>query len=193
MIICIIILIGIITVLIYILNKNNHNKIKLLENYNSLNDKFQFLERELARCNIQLDLYREDKKEKNNKKNNIYERKKVIIDDYCKDTSNYSRKILESFGLIVDIVRTGHDIIDRISHNFQYDIIITNSLYKDGVKGENVLEQLREIKNFDTPIVIHTINKNKRQYYMKECKFDEYLEKPLKQADVAKVLSKFIK
>ena len=143
----------------------------------------------------------EDKKELKNitlyskkiKKNNIYEGKKVILGDYSKTSSDYSRKVLESFGLNVDVVRTGYDIIDRISHNFKYDIIITNSLYKNGEKGIDVLEKLKEINDFNIPIVIHTIDQNKRNYYIKEYKFDEYLEKPLKQAEVKKILSKLIK
>lgn len=153
----------------------------------------------LSGCNLQLDIYEEDKKEvkeivlgtKKIKKNNIYDGKRAILGNYSKDSSDYSRKVLESFGLIVDVVRTGHDIIDRVSHNFHYDIIFTNSLYKNNEKGKDILKKLKEREGFKTPVVIHTIDQNKRDYYINVCKFDKYLEKPLKRKDVEKILSKF--
>lgn len=65
--------------------------------------------------------------------------------------------------------------------------------YAPKTKHNNILEKLKEINDFNIPIVIHTIDQNKRNYYMKEYKFDEYLEKPLKQAEEKKILSKLIK
>lgn len=199
MIICMIMLIVTIVALIYIIINKNDKYIKLSKKNTKLTNDNQFLEREIKRCNLQLGLYEEDKKEakdiilgtKKIKRNNIYEGKRAILGDYSKDSSDYSRKVLESFGLIVDVVRTGCDIIDRVSHNFQYDIIFTNSLYKNNEKGKDVLEKLKEREGFKTPVVIHTINQNKRDYYINVCKFDEYLEKPLKRKDVEKILSKF--
>ena len=65
--------------------------------------------------------------------------------------------------------------------------------YAPKTKHNNILEKLKEINDFNIPIVINTIDQNKRNYYMKEYKFDEYLEKPLRQAEVKKILSKLIK
>ncbi len=65
--------------------------------------------------------------------------------------------------------------------------------YEQKTKHNNILEKLKEINDFNIPIVIHTIDQNKGNYYMKEYKFDEYLEKPLKQAEVKKIFSKLIK
>lgn len=87
----------------------------------------------------------------------------------------------------------------RMIYNEKYDGLkekkilteIYNILNNKFLKLE--LEDNKEINDFNIPIVIHTIDQNKRNYYMKEYKFDEYLEKTLKQAEEKKILLKLIK
>ena len=97
---------------------------------------------------------------------------------------------MNSFGIKVDIVRSGKDIIDRIKHGYKYDAIFTNNVYKN-FSGLETLNQLREIDNFHTPIIIHTITQNARHEFVDEDGFDEYIEKPLNIEKVTPILKKF--
>lgn len=63
---------------------------------------------------------------------------------------------------------------------------------KFGFNGPELLENLRKLQNFNTPVVIHTISKGKRKYFVDELGFDEYIEKPIIYEELERVLKKFL-
>ena len=79
-----------------------------------------------------------------------------------------------------------------IKNGFKYDLIFTNNQYEKGVTGPNTLDKLKQIKGFKTPVIIHTVDFNKRETYIKEYGFDEYIEKPLNTEKVKPILNKFL-
>lgn len=63
---------------------------------------------------------------------------------------------------------------------------------KFGFNGPKLLENLRNLKNFNIPVVIHTISKGERKHFIDELGFDEYIEKPIRYEDIERVLKKFL-
>lgn len=162
-----------------------------LENdYKDWQEEFEYTKRELERCKIQIDILEKEEENRIPKKKNLYKGKRVIVGDYDKFSSQNTKEVLNSFGIKVDIVRSGKDIIDRIKHGYKYDAIFTNNVYKN-FSGLETLNQLRKIENFHTPIIIHTITQNARHEFVDEDGFDEYIEKPLNIEKVTPILKKF--
>ncbi|MCI8487061.1 MAG: response regulator [Clostridia bacterium] len=131
--------------------------------------------------------------------NPIFQNKKAIIGNYDSFSSNELRKILESFGMNVEIFKTGSEILEKIEKSYKCDVIFTNNVYRYGIQGPELLKELRQLQNFNTPIIIHTIDKDRRLYYVDNLGFDEYIAKPIfandneKILEVKTILEKFIK
>lgn len=201
------ILIGIISILILIiliLNSKIHDinvsYDTLQQEYNDLKNDFEFIEKENTRCQEQINIYEKIEEQistvkignKKVKKNPIYKGKRALIGDYHEWSSENTMNILKSFGLIVDVVRTGEDIVDKIKHGYKCDIIFTNNIYRRGDDGPTTLNQLKKIKGFNIPVIIHTISENERHYFMDICGFDEYVVKPLDQEKIKPILDNFL-
>lgn len=122
---------------------------------------------------------------------NMYIGKKAIIGNYSTFMAEQTRHILESFGMSVETVKSGIDLYDRIIHDGHYDIIFTNHIYQQGFDGKELLKKLKLLDNFNTPVVIHTISRNQRKYFIDEVGFDEYIEKPIQYEEIERVLKKF--
>ncbi len=124
--------------------------------------------------------------------NGKFKGKKALIGNYDSFSSKQTRKLLMLFGISVDIVTTSIDLYDRIKNGYNYDIIFTNNIYQKGCTGPELLQKLKTISNFNTPVIVHTISHNAREYFVNTLGFDDYLEKPIKYEDLEKVLNKFL-
>ena len=118
----------------------------------------------------------------------IFSNKKAIIGNYDSFGSKELKKILESFGMIVEIFETGSEILEKISEGYCCDIIFTNSTYKRGIQCEELLNKLRQLPHFNIPIIIHTIYKNERIHFVDNIGFDEFIAKPIYSNDNEKIL-----
>ena len=125
----------------------------------------------------------------------IYKGKKAIIGNYDSYSSESTRRILRSLGFKVEVVRTGEDLVCSIESGNKYDIIFTNNTYLEGKynDGRELLNHLRSIENFNTPVVVHTIRTGERNRFIDFLGFDEYIEKPVELEKVVEVLKKLIK
>lgn len=125
-------------------------------------------------------------------KDPIYEGKRALIGDYMASSFNNTKKVLQSLGFAVDVEKRKDDVIDRISYGNNYDIIFTNNVYPDG-SGPDLLKELKSYEGFSTPVVIHTISKNQREYFEDYLGFDGYIEKPVSPDDLKPILEKIFK
>lgn len=204
MLFCLSCIIGILIVLLIVVLKLLYNvNVKyntLFNDYNEWRDELTFTKNELNRCREQIRIY-EKKEEKiptikiNHKKirkKPIYKGKRVLVGDYYEWSSDHTMNILKSYGITVDIVRTGNDIIEKINHGYKCDLIFTNNIYKNGYNGVTTLNKLREIENFNIPVIVHTRSENEREYFVNVCGFDEYVVKPLNQENIEPILKKFL-
>lgn len=172
----------------------------LKKEYAQLKDNEDYKQREFDRMKNQIEMY--EKKEENIpeikisnkkiKKNPIYKGKRALVGDYTDLSYKNTVSILKSFGMTVDVVHKGTDIVDKIKHGYTCDIIFTNNIYKEGYDGPTTLDNLREIEGFDIPVVIHTISKNERHRFIGILGFDEYVVKPLTQENTKPILDKFL-
>lgn len=118
--------------------------------------------------------------------------KTAIIGNYDNFSSQQTRKMLMLFGISVDVVSTGIDLYNRIINGYKYDIIFTNNKYQEGYDGLELLQKLKSIDDFYTPIIVYTISRNARKKFVDQLGFDEYLEKPIKYDELEKILEKFL-
>ncbi len=119
----------------------------------------------------------------------IYEGKKALIGDYMASSFNNTKKVLQSLGFTVDIEKRKDDVINRLSFGNDYDIIFTNNVYPDG-SGPELLKELKSFKGFSTPVVIHTISKNQKEYFVDHLGFNGYIEKPVTPNNLKPILEK---
>lgn len=122
----------------------------------------------------------------------IYKGKKALIGDYLNFSYINTERVLRSLGFSVDIVSNGNDIIEKMKYGEHYDIIFSNNIYRHGPTGPECLKKLRELENFSTPIVIHTITKDKRDYFVNTIGFDDYIVKPVTQENVKPILHRLL-
>lgn len=122
----------------------------------------------------------------------IYKGKKALIGDYLNFSYINTERVLRSLGFSVDIVSSGNDIIEKMKYGEHYDIIFSNNIYRHGPTGPECLKKLRELENFSTPIVIHTITKDKRDYFVNNIGFDDYIVKPVTQENVKPILHRLL-
>lgn len=117
---------------------------------------------------------------------------KIILGDYDCWGASFTNSVLQSMGIKTFVVPTAYDIIDRIEAGEKYDIIITNHIYREG-SGEEVLQTLKSKDDFNIPIIILTIDQDKRRYYVDNLGFDEYIPKALDTKKVKETFPKVIK
>lgn len=171
------------------------------KNYQNLIDKMN-LEKKCIILKNELDFYKYLDKcylkeeistinENKLKINPIFETKRILVGDYNLEMLNHTRKIFMSLGFEVDTVQTGMDLINRVTINNNYDVIITNNLYKDSYDGEEILLELKELEDFNTPVVVLTVSTGQEEYFIKKG-FDGYLEKALTQEQAEKVMKKIL-
>lgn len=124
------------------------------------------------------------------KRLDIFKNKRALIGDY--DCASYynTKRVLLSLGFDVDILGNIEDIERIIKSNQKYDVIFTNNLYCNGT-GKDLLQKLKNIDNFNIPIILHSITKD-LEYYSFENGFDGFLPKPIKQEETINLLNKLL-
>ena len=100
----------------------------------------------------------------------IYAGKKALIGDYFKDSYTNTKRVLESLGFDVTVALSGTEVVKRVKDGEKYDIIFSNNIYRNGT-GQECLKELKQIEGFNTPVVIHTLTENKRDYFVNEIRF----------------------
>lgn len=195
-------------IIIYLINRVRMLKEKLneknekthkenLQNYYNLRDKMN-LEKKCSALEKELEFYKYlDKMNDNSNTENkkkvkpLFKNKRVLVGDYNLEMLNHTRKVLTSLGFEVDTVQTGMDMVNMALQRNNYDVIITNNIYKDSYDGKEVMLELREIKKFKTPIVVLTVSTGERDKFL-EMGFDGYLEKTLTHEQAIKILKEIL-
>lgn len=117
---------------------------------------------------------------------------KVLVADYNSGMISITDTILESMGIETELVKSGYDILDLIQSGKKYDAIITNNIFRDCPDSYEILDKLKEIHGFDIPTIVLTVSMNKRNYFINDLGFDEYIEKPLSVDKAKKALCSVI-
>ena len=178
---------------VYEANKEQEERLKRMQEYDENQKRLMEEERkkESVKWNKKIQSQYNDKLVKFKYEPNI--KIKVLVGDYTTSMAPYTNSILKSMGVQTEVVPTASDVIDRINSGKKYDFIITNNVYPKGESGKQVLDTLKSIEDFSTPIIILTIDQDARELYVDELGFDEYIPKPLDVDKVKKVFTKFKK
>ena len=119
-----------------------------------------------------------------------YSNKKVLIVDDNKLNIKVASKVLSGYELNIDSCDRGFSAIEKIENNEHYDIIFMDIMMPK-MSGVETLKKLKEIDNFNTPVVALTADamEGKSTKYI-EVGFTDYLSKPINKEELKRVLNK---
>ena len=134
----------------------------------------------------------EEKNANQNNEEKKYYGKTALIGDNLLCSYSNTKALLEELGFIVDVAESSKYLVNKIRYGEKYDIIFSNNIYRDGT-GTECLKMLKEIKDFSTPVVVHTITKDAKNHFVNEIGFDGYIEKPVTKDKLIPILEKILK
>ena len=119
-----------------------------------------------------------------------YSDKKALIVDDNKLNIKVASKLLSGYELNIDSCDSGFNVIEKIENNEHYDIIFMDIMMPK-MSGVETLKKLKEIDNFNTPVVALTADamEGKSTKYI-EVGFNDYLSKPINKDELKRVLDK---
>lgn len=120
----------------------------------------------------------------------IFKGKKALVGDYFPFSYANTKMVLQSLGMEITIEETMNEVKNKILKGEQYDVIFTNNIYCNGT-GLQLLKEIKKIKNFKTPVIIHTISEKPIQHFL-NLGFDGCLKKPIKQEETIQVLKNLL-
>ncbi|MDO4962801.1 MAG: response regulator [bacterium] len=169
-----------------LLEKENKN---LLSNVKILHDRNIEMVKEYEREKWNFLIHERTLKENNEVIYTPDHKIRVLIADYIEESAVITNRVLTSMGLETDVVPSGEDAL-HITEQKDYDLIITNNVFKGKISGPELLANLKSRKDFNTPVIILTVSDNEREYFVDMCGFDEYIVKTL---DIEKAKKAFKK
>ena len=119
--------------------------------------------------------------------------KKILIVDDNKLNLKVASKILEKYKPTIETVESGMECLDKINNGNKYDLILMDDMMPRMSGGETLL-RLKQIENFNTPVVVLTANaiSGMEEKYKKEG-FNDYLAKPIDKDKLHTILIKYLK
>lgn len=105
--------------------------------------------------------------------------KKILLVDDNESSLKLINKILTKYHIKVETINLGKKALDKIRKGSKYDLILLDE-EMPYMNGEEVLKKLKEIKGFNTKVLLLTKNNNieyTEEY--KENNFDDYILKPI--------------
>lgn len=129
------------------------------------------------------------KKAINNRIMQEYNGKKVLIVDDNKLNIKVAKKALSSFNMDLDEAYTGQECLDKIKKGAKYDLILMD-IMMPVMSGCTALKHLKEIPNFNTPVVALTADAlaGAEKTYKNEG-FVSYIAKPFSKDEIEEKLA----
>ena len=123
--------------------------------------------------------------------NNSNSVSKILIVDDNKLNIVVAKKALEGLVNDIDTVLSGQECLDKINEERKYDIILMD-IMMPGMNGETVLQELKKIEGFNTPVVAVTADTEygSKEKYLNEG-FVDYVAKPFKKEIIRTILDKY--
>ena len=117
---------------------------------------------------------------------------KVLVVDDNNLNLKVADKLLKTYDLSTKLVESGGECIDLIELGEKYDLILMDDMMPK-MRGPEVLLKLKEIPNFNIPVVALTANATAgiKEGYIKEG-FNDYLAKPIEKLELTKILKKYL-
>ena len=117
--------------------------------------------------------------------------KKVLIVDDNELNLKVTSRLLEPYELDVTLVKTGIECIELIKEQNIFDLILLDQMMP-GMDGIETLSKLKEIDNFNIPVVVLTADaiKGSKEKYINDG-FDDYISKPIDKKELNRILKRF--
>lgn len=115
---------------------------------------------------------------------------KILLVDDNELNIKVANKLLQRYNAnMVTSIDNGFECIERIKNKEKYDIILLDDMMPK-MSGSETLKQLKELPNFNIPVVALTANAitGMREKYIEDG-FDDYLAKPIEKEELIKVIN----
>ena len=118
---------------------------------------------------------------------------RVLVVDDNKINLKVAEKLLADYKLEVELIDSGRECINKILSGEKYDIIFLDIMMPK-MKGPEVLQNLKNIHGFNSPVVALTadIISGMEEKYISQG-FDDCLPKPIVEEDLYYMLKRFLK
>lgn len=119
--------------------------------------------------------------------------KKVLIVDDNKLNLKVTNRLLTAYELDITLLESGEECIDLVKEQNNFDLILMDQMMP-GLDGTTTMNKLKEIENFNTPIVVLTADamEGQKEKYIASG-FNDYISKPIDKVELSRVLKKFLK
>ncbi len=120
-----------------------------------------------------------------------YSSKKILIVDDNALNLKVAVRLLKQYNLQVEEVDSGFKCLDLVKTN-KYDLILMDDMMPK-MSGKETFIKLKEIENFNTPVVILTANaiSGMKEEYLSQG-FNDYLAKPIERGELDRIIKKFL-
>lgn len=119
--------------------------------------------------------------------------KKVLIVDDNKLNLKVTNRLLEPFEVETVLLESGEECLELVKEQNNFDLILLDQMMP-GLDGISTLNKLKEIENFNTPVVVLTADamEGQKEKYLASG-FNDYISKPIDKGELSRVLKKFLK
>ena len=124
---------------------------------------------------------------------NTYDNKSILVVDDNESTHKLIEKLLKDSNINIDYSLNGKDTLNKIKSKNKYALILIDEELSQ-ITGAELLIKLKEIRNFNTPVILLTKDNNYEysEEYLKQG-FTSVIIKPLKKDNLLQVIDKFTK
>lgn len=151
-----------------------------------LPQKISKLEEEIEVIDTRVTLKENNSKEK-------YKSKKILIVDDNKLNIKVATKALTGFDFEIDSCESGEECLEKIKRGNVYDLILMDIMMPN-MSGDVVLQKLKELENFNTPVIALTADalRGAKEKYIKEG-FIDYIAKPFTKGEIKEKLDEIFR
>ena len=122
----------------------------------------------------------------------IIENKKILLVDDNESSIKMITKLTSNFDISLDCVSSGKECLDKIRNKEKYDLILLDEEMPK-LSGYDTIKKLKEINNFNTPVVLLTKNSNLEfsEIHL-NYGFSDLLVKPVNKTTLTKIYNKYL-
>ena len=117
-----------------------------------------------------------------------YKNKKILIVDDNKLNIKVATKALQELDVKIEEAASGEECLNKVKEGNKYDLILMDIMMPN-MSGEIALQKLKELKEFDTPVIALTADalRGAKEKYLSEG-FIDYIAKPFSKNEIKEKL-----
>ena len=118
--------------------------------------------------------------------------KRVLVVDDNRLNLKVTDRLLKPYNVLTILVESGEECLSILKES-KFDLILLDQMMP-GMNGVEVLNKLKEDKEFNIPVVVLTADaiKGQKEKYLNDG-FDDYMSKPIDKQELSRILKKFLR